>query len=38
MGIRNKKDKWLKDYLSKHKYSTAEDLFTKMYQDFSVYD
>ena len=38
LGIRNKKDKWLKDYLSKHKYSTAEDLFTKMYQDFSVYD
>lgn len=38
LGIRNKKDKWLKDYLSKHKYSNAEDLFTKMYQDFSVYD
>lgn len=38
LGIRNKKDKWLKDYLSKYKYSTAEDLFTKMYQDFSVYD
>lgn len=38
LGIKNKKANWLYDYLKKYKYNTPEDLFAKMYQDYSIYE
>ena len=38
LAVKNKKAPWLQSYLGKNGYKNAEELFTKMYQDFTVYD
>lgn len=38
LAVKNKKAPWLQAYLGKNGYKNSEELFTKMYQDFSVYD
>lgn len=38
LAVKNNKAPWLKAYLGKNGYKNAEELFTKMYQDFDVYD
>ena len=38
LAVKNKKAPWLQSYLGKNGYKNSEELFTKMYQDFTVYD
>lgn len=38
LAVKNKKAPWLQSYLDKNGYKNAEELFTEMYQDFTVYD
>lgn len=38
LAVKNKKAPWLQSYLDKNGYKNAEELFTEMYQSFTVYD
>lgn len=38
LAVKNKKALWLQSYLDKNGYKNAEELFTEMYQSFTVYD
>lgn len=38
LAVKYKKAPWLQAYLGKNGYKNAEELFTEMYKDFSVYD